>query len=99
MAYVTSILQPTLGEDAGGRTGDELRTLAHIMDLILKGNLAEAMDVLAGRFSAVETFATTKDWSMAKHLQVMAPSTVSCVSPALQDFAQRRRKDEIKRSS
>lgn len=98
VAYVTSILQPTLGEDAGGRAGDELRTLAHVMDLILKGNLPEAMDILAGRFSAVETYATTKDWSSAKHLQVVAPSTVTCVNPALQDFAQRRKKEEAKRS-
>ena len=97
VAYVTSILQPTLGEDAGGRAGDELRTLAHVMDLILKGNLPEAMDILAGRFSAVETYATTKDWGSAKHLQVVAPSTVTCVNPALQDFAQRRKKEEAKR--
>ena len=59
VAYVTSILQPTSGENGGGRSGEELRTLAHIVDLILKGNLPEAMDVLAGRFSAVETFTTT----------------------------------------
>ena len=68
------------------------------MDLILKGNLPYAMDILACRFSAVETYATTKDWSFAKHLQVFAPSTVTCVNPALQDFAHTRKKDEAKRS-
>ena len=95
-AYVTSVLLPSLGGEVGSRNSEELRTLAMAMDCIIKGQVAQGLDVLAGRFSAVETLATSKDWDLAKHLQVQPSQAVSCVNETLLDFAKRRAKDALK---
>ena len=85
-----------MGPDLNMRNGEELRTLAAVMDAILRGNVPLAMDMLAGRFTAVETAATTKDWSLAKHLQVLPSQRVGCVSGDLLDFAQKKKREEAK---
>ena len=95
-AYVTSVLLPSLGGEVGSRNSEELRTLAMAIDCNIKGQVAQGLDVLAGRFSAVETLATSKDWDLAMHLQVQPSQAVSCVNETLFDFAKRRAKDTLK---
>ena len=68
LAYLTSVLIPSLGGEVGTRNVEELRCMASAMDAMLNGSPAQALDIMASRFSAVETLATTKDWNMANHL-------------------------------
>ena len=95
-AYVTSVLVPLLGSEAGARNSEELRSLAMAMDYFIKGQVAQGLDVLAGRFSVVETLATPKDLGLAEHLQVQLSQAVSCGDETLLDFAKKRAKDTAK---
>ena len=99
MAYVTSVLLPSLGPEVGARNSEELRTLAAAVDLILKGRISQGLDILMGRFAAVETLATSEAWDVARHLQVQPSQAVSCVNDNMLDFARKRAKDTMKLKS
>ena len=65
-------------------------------DAMLNGSPAQALDIMASRFSAVETLATTKDWNMAKHLQLVPSERVSCVNEDYMDYARRRHRADFR---
>ena len=96
LAYLTSVLIPSLGGEVGTRNVEELRCMASAMDAMLSGNPAQALDIMASRFSAVETLATTKDWNVAKHLQIVPSEHVSCVNEDYMDYARRRRRSDTR---
>ena len=78
MAYFTSILTPALGADLRLRDAGELKTLAMAMDLRLRGQIAEALDILMQRFRAVE-LSTAEGWGAAKHLTLRGEGRVSSI--------------------
>ena len=96
LAYLTSVLIPSLGGEVGTRNVEELRCMASAMDAMLSGSPAQALDIMASRFSAVETLATTKDWNVAKHLQIVPSEHVSCVNEDYMDYARRRRRSDTR---
>ena len=96
LAYLTSVLIPSLGGEMSTRNVEELRSMAAAMDAMLNGSPAQALDIMASRFSAVETLATTKDWNMAKHLQVVPSERVSCVNEDYMDYARRRHRADFR---
>ena len=76
--YLTTVLFPARGESAFGmRTSRELRTLGLVMDLLLEGQLASALDVLIQRIKALELAAEQGTWQQARWLELLPPSDVA----------------------
>ena len=96
MAYLTSVLLPTLGNNAGERSRRELTTLAAAIDMIVSGRMAEAGDLLVQRFKAVETAAATGTWGVAQHLEIAPRSQVSTVQDRELEAAARLERDQYK---
>lgn len=96
LAYLTSVLIPSLGGEMSTRNVEEFRSMAAAMDAMLNGSPAQALDIMASRFSAVETLATTQDWNMAKHLQVVRSERVSCANEDYMDYARRRHRADFR---
>ena len=79
MAYLTSVLMPTRGSQMSLRNTGELKTLAKTIDMLMKGEVAQAADVLSQRFQAVETADAEGSWSTARHLELIPEARVSSV--------------------
>jgi len=75
--YLSSVLMPTFGPEAGIRNTNELQNLACALDHLMKGDVPRACDVLAQRFKAVELAAQEGSWRGARHLQIAGDSRVS----------------------
>ena len=86
-AYLTTILQPALGKDLGGRSKQELRTLAECLDAMLKGDMSAAADMLVGRFLAVEQSEHDQHWNVARHMELVRSQEVSAVPEDLLERA------------
>ena len=86
-AYLTSVLKPSMGDKLGMCNAHELGNLAATLDLLIEGKTVQAMDVLATRFQCVETGATSGQWNLAKHMQVIGEDKVSSVDQGLFEYA------------
>ena len=95
-AYLTSVLQPSLGKELTRRNERELRTLAEAIDAILGGNLAGACDMLVQRFKAVEASATSDGWQVGRHLELIPEARVSSISQEERARAAKREREDVK---
>ena len=93
VAYLTTVLQPALGNQLSNRSSQELRTLAEVLDLILRGQVASAADFLMQRFKAVEV-GTQEGWNLGKHLELTPSLRVTAVGQAERAAAVRMEKLE-----
>ena len=97
-AYLQSVLLPATGGNMGLRSTRELQTLAKALDLVVKGKLAEAADVVAQRFKAVEA-AHHDGWDMARHVELLPPTSVSAMPEQERERAAKERKKELQIAS
>ena len=88
--YLTTALQPSAGASLNLRAERELRTLAETLDCLLGGRLADAGDILMQRFRAIETAAADGSWELARHLELIPDSVVSCVPVVMKKEALRQ---------
>ena len=72
----TVYFQSRTEASVGARTVREMRTLALIGDLLLRGQLASALDVLVQRTKALELSVEHQGWAQARWLE-LAPSVVA----------------------
>ena len=80
VSYLQTCLKPSLGEKITGRNGREMSILAEVLDMLLHGDVVPAAEAVLQRFKALEVFAREGNWSLAQHLEVTAPASVTCVS-------------------
>ena len=97
--YLTTVASATRAQPLTLRNERELRTLAEGLDHLLSGRLAEAGDLLIQRYKAVETAASGEDWELARHLEVIPPSSISAVSPSERAAVTAMRARELKLES
>ena len=76
-----------------------MRTIAEAVDALLTGDVVRASDVLISRFSAVELATTSKQWNVAKHLELIPSQDVSSIPTELLDFATSAEKRETRGSA
>lgn len=98
MSYLTSVLIPSQGQ-MGMRNTGELRNLAKALDMIIKGNVLGAADVLVQRFKSVESVATGSTWSQAKHHELVANDRISCVSTRERDVVSKMELQDLRLSA
>lgn len=61
------------------RNSRELRTLSEVADLLIEGDLARGLDVIAQRYAALEVAEEQGSWKLAQHLELVpqaAPTSV-----------------------
>ena len=91
LLYLITVMLPTLGHDRIGlRNERELRTLAEIIDAMVTGRLAHALDLAVQRYKAIETSCTDSTWAVAKHLELIPPHDISATS-----FAEREQASKL----
>ncbi len=78
------------------RSARELRTIAEAVDMILKGNVVGAADVLIQRFKAVESTTGDVGWNVARHHEIIPEGRVSIVSQSERELVASREKEELK---
>jgi len=69
--YYHQVLVAARGAILSKRDARELFTLATALDLVSKGKICEALDLLAQRFKSVELAAETKNWEAATQLELL----------------------------
>ena len=80
-AYLSTALKPNAGSRLGFRNIRELQSSAEAVDLLMRGRVASAGDVVIQRFRAVEASALEEGgWSLARHLELLPDAGVSTVS-------------------
>ena len=94
--HLTAALLPSLGDKAGLRNVRELRTLAELLDLLIKGNLTGLGDLLAQRFKAEEMAPQDGNWSVSRHLELLGDSRVSMTTPRERELAQLAERHDLK---
>ena len=83
-AYLATALKPNAGSKLSFGALRELQSLAESVDLLMRGRVASAGDVLMQRFRAVEAASLEEGgWSVARHLEVLPEETVSTISSSL----------------
>ena len=105
-AHIATALKPNAGSELNFKTLQELQSLAEAVDLLMRGRVASAGDVLIQRFRAVEAASLEEGrWSVARHLEVLPGVGVSTVPSGLRgvmikaEWARRRlRQGQWKRS-
>jgi len=78
-AYLSSVLLPAKGSSLNLRTTQELKNLAKALDLLLKGDVAGACDVLIQRFKSVEV-SPEIGFAVAKHLELVSSGQVTAMT-------------------
>ena len=96
MAYLTSVLIPSRGNQMSMRNTGELKTLATALDLLISGKVPEATDILSQRFQAVEMADNEGSWATARHLELLPEAKVSSVTAESRRRALKLEKAEIK---
>ena len=76
--YLSTALKANAGSRLGFRNIRELQSLAEVVDLLMRGRVASAGDLLIQRFRAVEASALEEGgWSLARHLELLPDAGVS----------------------
>ena len=89
-------LSTALKPNAGSR---ESQSLAEAVDLLMRGRVASAGDVLIQRFRAVEASALEEGgWSFARHLELLPDAGVSTVSSGLRGLVFKAERDYLRLS-
>ena len=79
MSYFHGILEQTQAQQLSKRDSRELKTLAAAVDLLVRGQLSQAGDLLMQRFKSVETAARDQHWEVAVQ-QELIPESVTGAS-------------------
>lgn len=88
LAYLNQvILSHHPASQVGIRNLRELTTLAMAVDYILEGDYVRSLDLLIQRFKAVEASLGESGWHMAKHLELIPPSTAALTTLDEKDMA------------
>ena len=83
-AYLATALKPNAGSRLSFGALRELQSLAEAVDLLMRGRVASAGDVLIQRFRAVEAASLEEGGlSVARHLEVLPTAAVSTMSSGL----------------
>ena len=83
-AYLATALKPNAGSRLSFGVLRELQSLAEAVDLLMRGRVASAGDVLVQRFRAVEAASLEEGgWSVARHLEVLPEAAGSTMSSGL----------------
>ena len=83
-AYLATALKPNAGSRLSFGALRELQSLAEAVDLLMRGRVASAGDVLIQRFRAVEAASLEEGgWSVARRLEVLPEAAVSTMSSRL----------------
>ena len=72
-----------------------MQTLCKAVDMLVRGEVAGAADVLVQRFKAVEASASS-GWDLAKHFELLPPAGVSATSDKERETIMRKRREELK---
>ena len=98
-AHFSTALKPNAGSRLGFRNIRELQSLAEAVDLLMRGRVASAGDVLIQRFRAVEASALEEGrWSLARHLELLPDAGVSTVSSGLRGLVFKAERDYLRLS-
>ena len=83
-AYLATNLKPNAGSRLSFGALRELQSLAEAVDLLMRGRVASAGDVLIQRFRAVEAASLEEGgWSVASHPEVLPEAAVSTMPSGL----------------
>ena len=98
-AAQAKVLQPVflryhlLAHEAVGNLGQrnlrELRTLSEVLDLVVRGEVMKAADVLVQRFKAVELASQEGSWLVAQHPELIPPTRMAAAEDKERDLAVR----------
>ena len=98
-AYLSTALKPNAGSRLGFRNIRGLQSSAEAVDLLMRGRVASAGDVLIQRFRAVEASALEEGgWSLARHLELLPDAGVSTVSSGLWGLMFKAERDYLRLS-
>ena len=81
------MLKPALGEKLNGRSAHEMETLSEALDYLLIGQLAKGMSILMQRFKSLEVAAQGGNFDRGRHLELVRPNQITCVSDRELDLA------------
>ena len=96
-AYLSQILLVTHPPaKIGLRSLRELQTLSISLDHLLSGRVAQATDTLVQRLKACEMSLADGNWSMARHLEIIPPSTASLVVSEERELAAKQELRNLK---
>ena len=96
-AYFTSVVVLGTGGTLGMRSQQETRSLGRAIDLLVKGELASACDVLMQRFKAVKLGSTTEGgWSLGRQLELVPTGKVSALPQSELELAAKMEKDLLR---
>ena len=79
VAYLTSVFQPAHSE-LGIRDNRELRTIAEALGALVRDQPLRSGDLLAQRFRAIELASSERNWSLARHLELIPDGKVTTTS-------------------
>ena len=94
--YLQTVLLPASKGQLSTRDERELSTLAVAIDAMVKGRSAEAADVLAQRFRALETKMHHGTHRFAKHLELVPERMASSISQQDREVMMRLERQELK---
>ena len=80
----------------GLRTLRELQTLSVSIDHLLAGRVAQATDTLVQRLKACEMSLVDGNWAMARHLEIIPPSTATLVQSEERELAAKQELRNLK---
>ena len=87
LSYFVTCPKPALGERLTPRTSHEMETVAEAFDHLLRGDLGKGMAVLMQWFKCLEMSAQDGSFDRAKHLELIRPDQISCISDREADLA------------
>ena len=86
--YLTNVLLPSRPPGMNLCNERELRTLAEVLDHILRGDLLRAANIAIQRFKAVEAASSSEgSWEIAQRLELIPPTAISTTSVAEREAA------------
>ena len=78
-----------LHKKASGPTQRELLTLAHAVDLLIRGKVASSVDTMVQRIKSIEQTLTGSHWSVSQRLEVLPADTTTLTAVQESAAAQR----------
>ena len=93
-ACLAAALKPNAGSRLSFGALRELQSLAEALDLLMRGRVASAGDVLIQRFRAVEAASLEEgEWSVARHLEKRPPRGISSGTTRPEEVRKARAKE------
>jgi hypothetical protein len=99
--FASTIMRPQLGPGVPARSAREIKFVAYLFDLLLKGKVLEGLDVLCQRLKTLET-AHAQDgegWAAAGHLELQPTGATTLLEPGERHYVQRQMREEARSMS